>query len=112
MEMPTSVSPVRTRRRIRPRTTTLKKVMSSLSECVHDLAVLHDQGPGCAPGDGHVVRDQHQRHLPLFVEPDNEIQNESGACAVKVACRFVRKEHRRAIGKASSYGDALPFSAG
>ena len=50
--------------------------------------------------------------LLLLVELHNEIQNELRIHAVEVARGFVRNEHGRAIGKASSYGDTLPLTAG
>ena len=56
--------------------------------------------------------DQHQGHLSAPGGAHDEIENELRVHAVEITGGFIRKEHGRAIGKASSYGDALPFSAG
>ncbi len=46
------------------------------------------------------------------MDSHDEVQNESSAYAVEVTGGFIGEEHRRAIGQASSYGDALPFPSG
>ena len=58
------------------------------------------------------MRHEHQCHLLLLVEPHDEIEYELRIYAVEVARGFIGNEHGRAIGKAPSYGDTLPLSAG
>src|SRR5262245_3130016 len=112
MEIPISVNPVRTRRRINPRATTVRKLMSALRRTVHESAVLHQECSRGAPSDPQVVRDEYDGHLLLFVNSRDQVKNEPGADAVKITRGFIGEENRRAISQTASYGDALPFASG
>ena len=112
MEIPISVNPVLTRRRIRPRATTVRKLMSARWRTVDESAVLHRKGFRGAPSDPHVVGDEYDGHLLLCVDSHDEVENEPSAGAVEVTGGFIGKEHRRTVRQASRYGDALPFASG
>src|SRR6476620_2480024 len=109
MEIPMSVSPVRTRRRIRPRATTVKKLISVLRRTVDKSAVLHQECSRGAPGDSHVVGDEYNGHSLLRVNLRDEVENKPGAGRCQGTRGVIGGEDRRAICQASRYGDALPF---
>ena len=118
MEMPTSVSPVRTGRRMQAAHDDGEKlhvryaVLDAMawSETIRP-SIIWIVASGAA-GDGRIVGDQHQRHVPLAVEPDDEIENVVGVFAVEIARGFVGEQHGGAVGKAAGDGDALAFSTG
>src|SRR5262245_3931375 len=71
IETPNSVSPVRTGRRMSPRTTIRKNVISCFPKrsfpICHNASVLHLDDSRCSLCDAHVVSHEHERHVSFVV---------------------------------------------
>ena len=112
--MPTIVSPVRTGRRISPRVTTVKKVMSvlvlSASETMRPSFISMMRAAWRA-----MPRSCVTRMSVMFCSrrrPHDQVEDQVRVFAVEIARRLVGEQDGRAIGEAARDGDALAFAAG
>ena len=72
-----------------------------------DPAVAHLDPARGAGGDAHIVRHEHERHVPFAVQLLEQVEDHSGILAVEVAGRLIGEQDRWTIGQAACDGHAL-----